>query len=66
VEEAAHAIKGTVGNFGGHAASEAAYVLEAMGQGGVLTGAGAGVARLEHEVDELQRNLAGMGAEATA
>ena len=64
VQEAAHAIKGTVGNFGAPAASEAARALEAMGQGGVLTGAGAGVARLEREVDQLQRDLARMGDEA--
>jgi two-component system, sensor histidine kinase and response regulator len=66
VQEAAHAIKGTVGNFGGRAASEAAYVLEAMGQGGVLTDAEAGVARLEQELDELQRNLARMGCAVPA
>jgi HPt (histidine-containing phosphotransfer) domain-containing protein len=66
VQEAAHAIKGTVGNFGGRAASEAAYVLEAMGREGVLTDAGAGVARLEQEVDELQRNLARMGGAVPA
>ncbi len=66
VQEAAHAIKGTVGNFGGHAASEAARVLEVMGQEGVLTGAPAAVERLEREVDELARNLVRMGEEAPA
>ena len=40
--------------------------LEVMGQDGVLTGAGAGVARLEREVDELERNLVRMGDEAPA
>lgn len=66
VQEAAHAIKGTVGNFGARAASEAARALEVMGQVGVLTGAGAGVARLEREVDQLERNLVRMGADAPA
>ena len=60
VQEAAHAIKGTVGNFGAPAASEAARALEVMGREGALTGAGAGVARLEHAVDELDRNLVRM------
>ena len=66
VQEAAHAIKGTVGNFGAHAASEAARALEVMGREGVLTGAGAGVARLEREVEHLERNLVRMGEEAPA
>jgi two-component system, sensor histidine kinase and response regulator len=65
-QDAAHAIKGTVGNFGAHAASDAARVLEVMGQEGVLTGAGAAVERLEREVDELARNLVRMGEEAPA
>jgi PAS domain S-box-containing protein len=66
VQEAAHAIKGTVGNFCAPPASEAARVLEAMGREGVLTEAGAGVARLEREVDQLQRSLDRMGAEVPA
>jgi hypothetical protein len=37
-----------------------------MGQGGVLTGAEAGVARLEQEVDRLQRNLVRMAEGAPA
>jgi CheY-like chemotaxis protein len=64
VREAAHAIKGTVGNFGGQAASEAARALEVMGKDGVLTGAGAGVAHLELAVAELERNLVRMGGGA--
>jgi CheY-like chemotaxis protein/HPt (histidine-containing phosphotransfer) domain-containing protein len=61
VQEAAHAIKGTVGNFSAPAASEAARVLEAMGQQGVLTGAAGGLARLEDEVEHLERDLLRMG-----
>ena len=64
VQEAAHALKSTVGNFGAPAAWEAAGALEAMGKEGVLTGAGAGVARLEREIDHLERNLVRMGEEA--
>ena len=66
VQEGAHAIKGTVGNFGGHAASDAARALEVMGQQGVLNGAGAAVERLERAVDDLAQNLARMGNEAPA
>ena len=66
VQEAAHAIKGTVGNFGGHAASEAARVLEVMGQEGALNGAGAAFERLEREVGALAQSLSRMGAEASA
>jgi CheY-like chemotaxis protein len=66
VQEAAHAIKGTVGNFGAPAASEAARALEVMGQEGVLTGAGAGVARLELEVGQLERNLVRLRDETPA
>jgi signal transduction histidine kinase/DNA-binding response OmpR family regulator len=66
VQQAAHAIKGTVGAFGAHAASEAARALEMMGREGVLTGSGAGVARLEHEVDLLERDLVRMSDEAQA
>jgi CheY-like chemotaxis protein/HPt (histidine-containing phosphotransfer) domain-containing protein len=66
VQEAAHAIKGTVGNFGARAASEAARALEVMGRDGVLTEAGAGVARLEREVDQLDRDLVRMGDQAPA
>ncbi len=66
VQEAAHAIRGTVGNFGAHAAAEGARTLEVMGQEGVLTGAGAGVARLEREVDRLERNLVQMTEETPA
>jgi two-component system, sensor histidine kinase and response regulator len=64
VQEAAHALKSTVGNFGAPAAWAAAGALEAMGKEGVLTGAGAGVARLEREIDHLERNLVRMGEEA--
>jgi len=57
VQEAAHAIKGTVGNFAGHAASEAALALEKMGQRGQLVDASACATRLETAVAALQRDL---------
>jgi HPt (histidine-containing phosphotransfer) domain-containing protein len=55
VQEAAHAIKGTVGNFGAHAASEAARVLEVMGKDEAL-----------RELGHLERDLARMRVEAPA
>jgi two-component system sensor histidine kinase/response regulator len=61
LQEAAHAIKGTVGNFSAPGACEAARVLEVMGQQGVLIGAAAGVKRLEDEVEHLERDLVRMG-----
>jgi HPt (histidine-containing phosphotransfer) domain-containing protein len=66
VHEAAHAIKGTLGTFSAGAASEAALALEVMGGQGVLTGAGAGVARLEREVEHLLRDLVHMSDQAPA
>jgi HPt (histidine-containing phosphotransfer) domain-containing protein len=60
VEDAAHAIKGTVGNFGAREACEAAARLEAMGQQESLADAGAGLIRLEHTVGALERDLMGM------
>ena len=66
VQEGAHALKGTVGNFGAHAASDAARALEVMGKEGALSGAGAAVARLQREVELLERDLVRMREGAPA
>jgi PAS domain S-box-containing protein len=66
VEETAHAIRGMVGNFGARSASEAAAALEEMGRARVLTGAGAGVTRLERGVNHLERALIRISDVATA
>ena len=60
-QDAAHAIKGTVGNFGGHAASEAARAIEALGERSLLADAMA-VDRLERAVSDLERDLVVMTA----
>ena len=60
VQEAAHALKGTVGNFGAHAAAEAARALEVMGEQDALAGAAAGVERLEGALAGLERSLVAM------
>ncbi len=66
VEDAAHALKGCVGNFGGRAAADVALALERMGREGVLDGAGARLAELEREVDRLTGGLVRMGEETPA
>ena len=53
VERAAHKLRGSVRNFGGHAAGEAALRLETLGRKGDLGGAGACVSSLEREVHRL-------------
>jgi two-component system, sensor histidine kinase and response regulator len=57
VERSAHALKGSVGNFGGRAAAEAASALERMGRDGVMTGGDIRLAELELEVDRLRSGL---------
>jgi two-component system, sensor histidine kinase and response regulator len=57
LEQAAHAMKGSVGNFGAGAAAEAALALEVMGREGALLGAGACLAVLQAEVDRLKSGL---------
>lgn len=64
VEDAAHALKGSVTNFGGRAASAAALALEVMGRKGDLAGAQSRLAELEWEVDRLSRGLGRMREEA--
>ena len=66
VMEAAHALKGCVGNFGGRAAADAASALERMGREGALSGGGARLLELEREVDRLRNDLARMGEDAPA
>jgi CheY-like chemotaxis protein len=66
VQDAAHALKGSVGNFGGHAAAAAAAVLERMGREAALDGGFARLAELEQEVDRLLSSLDRMGATASS
>lgn len=57
VRRAAHAFKGSVGNFTDGAPMTTAYQLETLGRDGVLDGAPALLARLEREVEEFLEAL---------
>ena len=61
VERTAHTIKGSAGNFGGHACVEAALRLEIMGRTHDLRNAADACADLEGEIDRLMPALAEMG-----
>jgi two-component system, sensor histidine kinase and response regulator len=57
LHSAAHAIKGTVGNFSAHLAFEAAASLEGMGRAGNLANASERFDQLEREVKRLHSAL---------
>ena len=57
LESAAHSLKGSVSNFAGSAAVEAALRLETMGRDGDLTDAPAACAALEREIARLLPEL---------
>lgn len=61
LERAAHALKGSVGNFGAEAAFQAALRLEKMGRSGDLTGVQEACAALEAEMKRLRPALAALG-----
>ena len=60
LERAAHKLKGSIGNFGAHKASETAQRLETMGHRNELIGAGTASAELKREIASLQSALAGL------
>jgi two-component system sensor histidine kinase/response regulator len=60
VAEASHALKGSAGQMGGHAAASAASALELMARSGALSGGGERLAELEREVDRLRSGLSRM------
>jgi CheY-like chemotaxis protein len=66
VQDAAHALKGCVGNFGALAAADAALALEHLGRDEDLQVAGPRVAELEREVERLVGGLVRMVVEVTA
>jgi CheY-like chemotaxis protein/HPt (histidine-containing phosphotransfer) domain-containing protein len=53
LEQAAHSLKGSVGNFGAKRAFEAAYRLEIIGREGRLAEADAALSKLEKELKDL-------------
>ena len=66
VQDAAHALKGCVGNFGAFAAADAALAMELLGRSGDLRKAGSRLAELELEVERLRSSLVGMVEEVKA
>jgi len=54
LEQAAHSLKGSVGNFGAKRAFEAAYRLEVIGRKGRLAEADAALSELEKELKDLE------------
>jgi HPt (histidine-containing phosphotransfer) domain-containing protein len=65
VQFAAHALKGSVSNFGGRDAADAALALERMGRDGALVGAGQGLADLEREIERLSQGLSHFAQEVS-
>jgi two-component system, sensor histidine kinase and response regulator len=66
LERSAHALKGSVGNFGASRAYETALAFERMGREGTLTGAAGRMAELEREAGHMDVALARMVAEVPA
>ena len=66
LERAAHALKGSVGNFVAQRAFDAALELEMMGREGNLEGVDEAFANLERELARLEPVLAGIHQEIQA
>ncbi len=66
LERAAHALKGSVGNFSAKPAADAALRLEVMGREGNLAEAEAAFAVLEKEIERLKSALVGLEGDPTA
>ena len=66
LERAAHALKGSVGNFAAYAAFDAALVLELMGRQGDLTRAEEACTALKAEMRRLQSSLETFGRKVAA
>jgi len=54
IENAAHKIKGSLGNFAAHPAFEMALKLEALGRDGSLSAAGPALGELDKEIERLK------------
>ncbi len=57
MERAAHALKGSVGNFGAGRAYEAAYLLERLGNEGKIGEAEKALAELKKELNALEAEM---------
>ena len=60
LENTAHALKGSVANFGARDAVEAAFRLEQMGRANQMTGAGAVLSTLENALSAVCAELASL------
>lgn len=58
LEQAAHTLKGSLGNFHAHASIRTASLLEEMGRSGELDGAREALAEMERQIDRLKPALA--------
>jgi HPt (histidine-containing phosphotransfer) domain-containing protein len=63
--KAAHALKGSIGNFGAAKAVEAASEIERLGRAGELASAQEAWVTLESELSAVRRELQGLGSPAT-
>jgi HPt (histidine-containing phosphotransfer) domain-containing protein len=57
VEQTAHSLKGSIGNFAAATSHEAVYRIERMGKEGTLEGADAALSGLEEELEKLSAAL---------
>jgi HPt (histidine-containing phosphotransfer) domain-containing protein len=64
--QAAHSLKGSLGNFGAAGAVEAALGLELMGRRGVLTNPGEALAALERELVPVLEALTAIASDCGA
>ncbi len=64
LEHAAHALKGSLSNFGGELAREAAWRLESMGRADDLNKANEAYANLEFEIQRFQQALGALSKES--
>lgn len=66
LEHAAHALKGSVANFGAEAARQAAFRLEALGRAGDLRPAPEAYSTLEQEIGRFTQALGNLSRELSA
>lgn len=64
LHKAAHALKGSVGNFAAEAAVQAALRLETMGRTGAMSDASRAVKELEREIDRVREGLSALTEES--
>jgi HPt (histidine-containing phosphotransfer) domain-containing protein len=66
LEKTAHALKGSVGNFGADDAVQAALKVETLGRSGDLSEAPVAIQALEKQIEMVREELAAFGKEMAA